>query len=153
MGYGAGLDRGELAICAGSVGLPMADAFMRHDRTGQAAAAVPGMVRALEQAALAWPAHGCGSVSVRSGCGSLPELSFTRDLRDHAGQARISEDIDSAALSGVHGIPTFFINGKRQHGVFDLAALSGAVRAGRARTLILLDRRERRDHGQDRGAH
>ncbi len=49
-GYGAGLDRRELAICAGSVGLTMADAFVRHDRTEEGAAAVPGMVRALEQA-------------------------------------------------------------------------------------------------------
>ena len=48
--YGAGLDRRELAICAGSVGMTMADAFVRHGRTDQAAAAVPGMVRALEQA-------------------------------------------------------------------------------------------------------
>jgi aminoglycoside phosphotransferase (APT) family kinase protein len=48
-GYGAGLDRREFAICAGSVGLTTADAFVRHHRTGQAAAAVAGMVRALEQ--------------------------------------------------------------------------------------------------------
>jgi hypothetical protein len=48
--YAAGLDRREFAICTGSVGLTMADAFARHDRTGEAAAAVPGMVRALEQA-------------------------------------------------------------------------------------------------------
>jgi len=47
-GYGAGLDRREFAICAGSVGLTTADAFVRHHRTGQAAA-VRGMVRALEQ--------------------------------------------------------------------------------------------------------
>ncbi len=48
--YGAGLDRREFAICAGSAGLTMADAFVRHGRTGQAAGAVPGMVRTLEQA-------------------------------------------------------------------------------------------------------
>jgi aminoglycoside phosphotransferase (APT) family kinase protein len=45
--YGAGLDRREFAICAGSVGLTMADAFVRHGRAGQAAGAVPGMVRTL----------------------------------------------------------------------------------------------------------
>ena len=48
--YAAGLDRREFAICAGSVGLTMADAFVRHSRTDQAAAAVPAMVRTLEQA-------------------------------------------------------------------------------------------------------
>ena len=39
----------EFAICAGSVGLTMADAFVRHGRAGQAAGAVPEMVRTLEQ--------------------------------------------------------------------------------------------------------
>ena len=47
--YGAGLDRRELAICAGSVGMTMADFFVRHGRTSQAAGAVPAMVRILEQ--------------------------------------------------------------------------------------------------------
>jgi hypothetical protein len=46
----AGLDRREFAVCAGSVGLTMAESFLRHGRTGEAAGAVPGMVRALKQA-------------------------------------------------------------------------------------------------------
>jgi len=61
---------------------------------------------------------------------------FTRDLRNHAGADRISEDIDSADLSGVSGTPTFFINGRRHHGAYDIATLSDAVRAARARTII-----------------
>ena len=44
------LDRQEFAVCAGSVGLTMAESFIRHGRTSEAAGAVPGMVRALEQA-------------------------------------------------------------------------------------------------------
>ena len=48
--YAAGLDRREFAVCAGSVGLTMAESFVRHSRTGEAAGAVPAMVRALEQA-------------------------------------------------------------------------------------------------------
>ena len=48
--YAAGLDRREFAVCAGSVGLTMAESFVRHGRTGEAAGAVPAMVRALEQA-------------------------------------------------------------------------------------------------------
>ncbi len=47
--YGAGLDRREFAICAGSVAMTMAESFVRHDRTSQAAGAVPGMVRTLER--------------------------------------------------------------------------------------------------------
>ena len=46
----AGLDRREFAVCAGSVGLTMAESFLRHGRTDEAAGAVPGMVRALKQA-------------------------------------------------------------------------------------------------------
>jgi glutaredoxin len=61
---------------------------------------------------------------------------FARDLRDHAGQAKIAADVDSADLSGVSGTPTFFINGKRHHGAYDIATLSSAVRAARARALI-----------------
>jgi phosphotransferase family enzyme len=48
--YAAGLDRREFAICAGSVGLTMAESFIRHRRLDEAAGAVPGMVRTLEQA-------------------------------------------------------------------------------------------------------
>jgi hypothetical protein len=48
--YAAGLDRREFAICAGSVGLTMADGFIRHDRLEEAPGAVPGIVRTLEQA-------------------------------------------------------------------------------------------------------
>jgi hypothetical protein len=48
--YAAGLDRREFAVCAGSAGLTMAESFLRHGRTGEAAGAVPGMVRALKQA-------------------------------------------------------------------------------------------------------
>ena len=61
---------------------------------------------------------------------------FARDLRDHTGQAKIAADVDSADLSGVSGTPTFFINGKRHHGAYDINTLSNAVRAARARTLI-----------------
>ena len=69
---------------------------------------------------------------------------FARDLRNHSGAARISEDIDSADLSGVSGTPTSFINGKRHHGTYDIATLSDAVRAARARSAIRLDGQQRR---------
>lgn len=37
-----------------------------------------------------------------------------------AGEAKIAADVDSADLSGVSGTPTFFVNGKRHHGAFDI---------------------------------
>ena len=61
---------------------------------------------------------------------------FTRDLARDAGAARIDEDVDSADVSGVSGTPTFFINGRRHHGAFDLGTLSDAVRTARAREML-----------------
>ena len=61
---------------------------------------------------------------------------FTADLRRHAGEAKIAEDVDSADLSGVTGTPTFFINGKRHRGAYDIDTLTGAVRAAKAHALI-----------------
>ncbi len=51
--------------------------------------------------------------------------------RDYAG--RVSEDVASADESGVSGTPTFFINGRRHYGVYDLDALTQAVGAAKTR--------------------
>jgi protein-disulfide isomerase len=61
---------------------------------------------------------------------------FREDLRSHAGAARVAEDVDSADLSEVSGTPTFFVNGQRHHGAYDIAALSTAVRLARMRAGI-----------------
>ena len=61
---------------------------------------------------------------------------FEEDLRTRAGARRVAEDVDSADLSGVSGTPTFFINGIRHYGAYDIATLSGAVKAARARELV-----------------
>ena len=68
---------------------------------------------------------------------------FTRDLRNHAGQSKIAADVDSADLSGVSGTPTFFVNGKRHHGAYDISTLSDAVQTARTRTLISSPRQPR----------
>jgi Na+/H+ antiporter NhaA len=61
---------------------------------------------------------------------------FVEDLRAHAGAARVAEDVDSADLSGVSGTPTFFINGRRHYGAYDIDALSAAVKAAGARATL-----------------
>jgi Na+/H+ antiporter NhaA len=61
---------------------------------------------------------------------------FTNALRTHAGAARVAEDVDSADLSGVSGTPTFFINGRRHYGAYDIATLSSAVRVAGARAVL-----------------
>jgi Na+/H+ antiporter NhaA len=58
---------------------------------------------------------------------------FSEDLRRRAYAARVGEDVVSADASGVSGTPSFFINGRRHNGVYDVATLSAAVRAARAR--------------------
>lgn len=59
-------------------------------------------------------------------------------------RGRITADLYSADLSGVSGTLTFFINGKRHHGAYDIATLSEAVRSARARALISSGRQPQR---------
>jgi protein-disulfide isomerase len=66
----------------------------------------------------------------------LDQAKFAEDLRNHVGAAHIAEDVDSADLSGVTGTPTFFVNGKRHYGAYDIDALTEAVRSARARAFI-----------------
>jgi Na+/H+ antiporter NhaA len=61
---------------------------------------------------------------------------FEEELRTRAGAGRIAQDVDSADLSAVSGTPTFFINGLRHYGAYDIATLSAAVKAARARELV-----------------
>jgi predicted DsbA family dithiol-disulfide isomerase len=63
---------------------------------------------------------------------------FSNQLRKHAGANRVAEDVNSADLSGVSGTPTFFINGRRHYGAYDIATLSAAVRAARARAIVAM---------------
>ena len=62
----------------------------------------------------------------------LDSERFGEHLRKRAGAARITEDVDSADLSGVSGTPTFFINGRRHYGSYDITALTTAVLAAKA---------------------
>src|SRR5205085_2345686 len=59
---------------------------------------------------------------------------FRPDVHDDGVARRVAEDVDSADQSGVTGTPTFFINGRRHHGAYDVETLSRAVRAAGARS-------------------
>jgi Na+/H+ antiporter NhaA len=61
---------------------------------------------------------------------------FREDLRRHTGAGRVAEDVDSADISGVSGTPTFFINGRRHYGAYDIDTLTKAAKAARARAEI-----------------
>jgi Na+/H+ antiporter NhaA/predicted DsbA family dithiol-disulfide isomerase len=61
---------------------------------------------------------------------------FWDEVRRHEHAPRIAEDVASADSSGVSGTPTFFINGRRHQGSYDIDTLSAAVRAARRRTRL-----------------
>jgi len=61
---------------------------------------------------------------------------FVNALKLHTGAPHIAEDVDGADLSRVSGTPTFFVNGRRHYGGFDLEALTASVKTARARALI-----------------
>jgi len=58
---------------------------------------------------------------------------FWEELRHHEHTPRVAEDVASADASGVSGTPTFFINGRRHHGAYDIDTLAAVVRSARAR--------------------
>ncbi|TYB97746.1 Na+/H+ antiporter NhaA [Micromonospora sp. WP24] len=65
------------------------------------------------------------------------DLDRFRDyLAERRSVDRIGEDVDSADLSGVSGTPTFFINGRRHHGAYDITALSAAVKGAFAQAKL-----------------
>lgn len=62
---------------------------------------------------------------------------FWDELRHHDYASRVAEDVASADASGVSGTPTFFINGRRHHGAYDVATLTVAVQSIRGRAGLL----------------
>ena len=58
---------------------------------------------------------------------------FWDDLRHRLHEPRVAEDVASADSSGVAGTPTFFINGRRHQGPYDIDTLTETVRSARKR--------------------
>jgi Na+/H+ antiporter NhaA len=58
------------------------------------------------------------------------------ELINHVYAETVSHDVESADLSGVSGTPTFFINGQRHYGAYDIETLTKAVKTARARAVI-----------------
>ncbi len=79
-----------------------------------------------------------GELSPRYLAGYAEELGldverFRDELRHRDYAPRIAEDVSSADESGVSGTPTFFINGRRHYGVYDIDTLTEAVKAAKTR--------------------
>jgi Na+/H+ antiporter NhaA len=58
---------------------------------------------------------------------------FWDELRRREHEERVADDVASADASGVAGTPSFFINGRRHQGAYDVDTLAAAVRAARKR--------------------
>jgi Na+/H+ antiporter NhaA len=58
------------------------------------------------------------------------------DIKRHVSAARVAQDVESADTSGVSGTPTFFVNGQRHYGAYDVETLKAAIKTARARAKI-----------------
>jgi Na+/H+ antiporter NhaA len=58
---------------------------------------------------------------------------FMDEVRRREYASTVAEHVGSADESGVSGTPTFFINGRRHYGVYDIDTLSAAVGAAKTR--------------------
>ncbi len=63
----------------------------------------------------------------------LDTTRFGSDLDQGASATRIAQDVESADLSGVSGTPTFFVNGQRHYGAYDITTLTAAITTERQR--------------------
>jgi Na+/H+ antiporter NhaA len=66
----------------------------------------------------------------------LDAKKFKEEMNRHINASRVADDLDSASLSSVSGTPTFFINGIRHYGAYDIETLTQAVTTAKARALI-----------------
>jgi Na+/H+ antiporter NhaA len=61
---------------------------------------------------------------------------FWDDLRRREHAPRVADDVATADASGVAGTPTFFINGRRHYGAYNIETLTEAVQRAKRRTRL-----------------
>jgi protein-disulfide isomerase len=59
---------------------------------------------------------------------ALDVTRFERELVDRAYAPRVQSDVEGGERSGVEGTPTFFVNGRRHDGSFDVETLLRTIR-------------------------
>jgi len=57
----------------------------------------------------------------------LDMVRFGRDMTEHRHAGRVREDMLSGVRSGVNGTPTYFINGLRNDGSYDMESMAAAI--------------------------
>jgi protein-disulfide isomerase len=104
---------------------------------GSEAAAAQGQFWEMSDQLLAHQDHLTGRDLIRyAETLGLDTDRFREHLRKRKGAGRVMEDVESADQSAVSGTPTFFINGRRHYGAYDIVTLSAEVRAARARAAV-----------------
>ncbi len=119
--------------------LPLTDVHQHADLAAEAAEAAAAQGRF-------WDMHDLlldhqDALSVRDLLGYAEQLGLDMDkfrayLRKRKGASRLADDVESADRSQVSGTPTFFINGRRHYGVYDVATLSAEVKAAKSRAAL-----------------
>ena len=115
--------------------LPLNDVHPNAQMAAEAAEAAAAQGRVLGDERHAAPAPG-RTDRRRPDAGTREELNldverFWEELRRRRYADRVAEDVASADASGVAGTPSFFINGRRHQGAYDIETLSSAVRRAR----------------------
>ena len=116
--------------------LPLSDVHPRAEVTAEAseAAAAQGAFWEMHDLLLAHQdALGLEDLAGYAGQLGLDVDRFMDEISRRDYLPRVEEDVASADESGVSGTPTFFVNGRRHYGVYDIEALTEAVQAAKAR--------------------
>lgn len=97
------------------------------------AAAAQGRFREMHRALFAdRRALGAADLRAHAAAAGLDLERFDGDLAAHTGLARVEEDMASGERSGVRGTPTFFVEGRRYEGFYDVETLSDELALARA---------------------
>ena len=117
--------------------LPLADVHVNAQLAAEAAEVAGAYGKFWEMHDLLFRHHDALSVADLVGYADQLGLDverFTEKLGRRKYAPRVARDVDGADASGVTGTPTFFANGRRHHGAFDLDSLTALVRSALART-------------------
>lgn len=111
--------------------LPLVDVHEHAEQAAEAAEAAGAQGRFWEMHDLLFANQ--GALEIDDLIGYAEELGldvdrFAEDLLSRRHAIRVARDIESADGSGVAGTPTFFINGRRHYGAYDIDSLSAALR-------------------------
>ena len=112
--------------------LPLPDVHPNAERAAEAAEAAAAEGRFWQMHDLLFEhqdALGFDDLLRYAGQLGLDVPRFAEDLRNHTYAPRVARDVASAEQSGATGTPTFFANGRRHDGPFDLDSLAALVRS------------------------